>query len=353
MPTPTAVEVERHVAKIFLLLKFATIHVALCPHPCGAKLRVLVRRIRIAAECRQLKPRCQVVNQSHVRVEVHLSLVATFDKHGAWRIDAVGRPVLGPVAVGVAPSGICWVLAGSRVEQHLRVKYVVVLVRRAKHAKVARQAVVEGVLRYVYLRHKVVVVLGLYYGVVVDVAKRGAIVRLLRASAECQIMVLHKSRSRYYVVEVGVVAAVVGMNAQPLRRSKILACRQHFQLLRHRLYAHIRLVGYLEALARALLGLHLYHARCSTRAVQSRFCCILQHGKTLYVGWIDGRQGGYVARHAVYNHKRVVAANYRGGAAHTYRRQLRHAVHAVRRNAKTRRVAVKHVEGIVHNTLVL
>ena len=143
------------------------------------------------------------------------------------------------------------------------------------------------------------------------------------------------------------------MNAQPLRRSKILACRQHFQLLRHRLYAHIRLVGYLEALARALLGLHLYHTRCSARAIQSRFCRILKHGKTLYVGWIDGRQGGYVARHAVYNHKRVVAANYRGGTTHTYRRQLRHAVHAVRRNAKTRRVAVKHVEGIVHNTLVL
>ena len=288
-----------------------------------------------------------------MRIEVHLLLVAAFGKHRTWRIDAISRTILGPVALGIACGRICRILAGSRVEQHLRIEDVVVLICRAKHTEVTLKTVVEGMLCDVYLCHKVVVVLCLYYGVMVDISKRGTIVGLIRTATESQVMVLHKSRPGYHIIEVGVVAAVVGIHTELLCCGNVLVGRQHIEFLRHRLEADISLIGYLETLACTLLGLHLNYTRSATRTIKSRFGRILKHRKALYVGRINGRQCGNVARHTIYNDKRVVAANYRRGTTHTHRRQLSHTVHAIRRNVKTCRIAVQHIKSIVHNTFVL
>ena len=170
--------VERDIAEIFLFLELAAIYVALRPHPCGAELRVLVGCIRVATECRQIERRRKFVEQSHVGIEVHLLLVATLGKYGRRRIDTICRTVLCPVAVGVASGRVSRVLACSRVEQHLSVEYVIVLVCRSEHTEVADETVVESMLRDVNLCHKIVVVLGLYDGVMVDITERRTIVRL-------------------------------------------------------------------------------------------------------------------------------------------------------------------------------
>ena len=164
-------------------------------------------------------------------IEVHLLLVATFGKYGRRRIDMIGRTVLYPVAVGVASGRICRVLASGGVEQHLSVEYVIVLVRRAEHTEVADETVVESMLRDIYLCHEIVIVLGLYYGVMVDVAERRTIVRLLRATAESQVMVLDEAGSGDYVVEVVFVSAVVGIYPEAFGCSEILVSRQHFEFL--------------------------------------------------------------------------------------------------------------------------
>ena len=223
--------VERDIAEILLFLELAAIYVALRPHPCGAELRILVGGVRVAAECRQIERGRKLVEQSHVCVEVHLLLVATLGKHGRRRIDTIGRTILCPVAVGIASGWVSRVLACSRVEQHLRVEDVVVLVRRAEHTEVADETVAESMLRDVNLCHEIVVVLGLYDGVMVDVAERRTIVRLLRATAESQIMVLHKAGSGDYVVEVVFVSAVVGIYPEAFGSSKILVSRQHVEFL--------------------------------------------------------------------------------------------------------------------------
>ena len=141
------------------------------------------------------------------------------------------RTVLCPVAVGIATGRIGRVLTSSRVEQHLRVEDVVVLVRRAEHTKVADETVAESMLRDIYLCHEIVIVLGLYYGVMVDVAERRTIVRLLRTTAESQIMVLNKAGSGDYVVEVVFASAVVGVHPETFGSSKILVSRKHVEFL--------------------------------------------------------------------------------------------------------------------------
>ena len=223
--------VERDVAEILLFLELAAIYVALRPHPCGAELRVLVGGVRVAAECRQIERRRQLVEQSHVCVEVHLLLVTTFGKYGRRRIDTICRTVLCPVAVGIATGRISRVLTSSGVEQHLRVEDVVVLVRRAEHTEVADETVVESMLRDINLCHKIVVVLGLYDGIMVDITERRTIVRLFGATAESQVMVLNKAGSSDYVVEVVFVSAVVGVYPEAFGSSKIFVSRQHVEFL--------------------------------------------------------------------------------------------------------------------------
>lgn len=123
------------------------------------------------------------------------------------------------------------VLTSSRVEQHLRVEDVVVLVRRAEHTKVADETVAESMLRDIYLCHKIVVVLGLYDGIMVDVAERRTIVRLFGATAESQIMVLNKAGSGDDIVEVVFISAVVGVHPEAFGCSEILVSRQHVEFL--------------------------------------------------------------------------------------------------------------------------
>ena len=86
-------------------------------------------------------------------------------------------------------------------------------------------------LRDVYLCHKIVVVLGLYDGVMVDIAERRTIVRLLRATAESQVMILNKAGSGDYVVEVVFVSAVVGVYPEAFGSGKIFVSRKHVEFL--------------------------------------------------------------------------------------------------------------------------
>ena len=50
MDTELLVEVNGHVAEPFLLLKLATVHVALRPHPCRTELGILGGAVQIRAE---------------------------------------------------------------------------------------------------------------------------------------------------------------------------------------------------------------------------------------------------------------------------------------------------------------
>ena len=286
-------------------------------------------------------------------VEVHLLLVATLGKYGRRRIDTICRTVLCPVAVGIASGRVSRVLACSRVEQHLSVEDIVVLVCRSEHTEVADETFVESMLRDVNLCHKIVVVLGLYDGVMVDITERRTIVRLFRATAESQIMVLNKACSSDYVIEVVFVSAIVGVYPEVFGSSKIFVSRQHVEFLRHGFQSDVCLVRYLEPFACAPLCLHLDNARRTARAVEGGLGGILKHRETLYIGRIDCRERGDIACHAVDDDERVVASDYRRGSAHSHRRELRHTVHAVRSNVNTGCIAVQHVEGIVHDTFVL
>ena len=111
-----------------------------------------------------------------MRAEVHLLLVASLDEYGRRRIDAIGRTVLCPVAVCIASGRICRVLACSRIKEHLRIEDVIVPECGTEHAEVAFQTIVEGMLCDIYFGYKIVVVLGLDDGVVVDISELRTIV---------------------------------------------------------------------------------------------------------------------------------------------------------------------------------
>ena len=58
--------------------------------------------------------------------EIYFFLVFTFGQYCLGRIYLIGIAVLYPVAIGIAPRWVGWVLTGCRIEQRLGIEYIVV-----------------------------------------------------------------------------------------------------------------------------------------------------------------------------------------------------------------------------------
>ena len=206
-----------------------------------------------------------------------------------------------------------------RVEKILRIVDTVVLEGRAEHAEVTLQTVIKGLLLHVYLCHKVAVALVAYDAAVAYEAERSTIVGLRIAAAEGEVVVLQDACTGNGLVEIGIAPLVVVILSPLPYSSGILGGTEHLQTLVHGLQAETAVVGDLESLARTLLCLDLNNARCTTRPVLGCLGGILQYGETLDVGRIDGSKSRHIARYAVDDDQRVVAAHDGGGTAHPHR----------------------------------
>ena len=121
------VEIKRYIAKPFLFLEFPTVHVALCPYPCRTELSVFGRAIQVRAEGGYTPVLIEIVAQLYVCVKVQiLGVVFLFKQYARW-VDMRCRFVFQPVSMLVSTCRESWVLACCGIEQHLRIKDVMVL----------------------------------------------------------------------------------------------------------------------------------------------------------------------------------------------------------------------------------
>ena len=117
------VEIKRYIAKPFLFLELSTVHVALCPYPCWTELSVFGRAIQVRAEGGYTPVLIEIVAQLYVCVKVQiLGVVFLFKQY-----DMRCRFVFQPVSMLVSTCRESWVLACCGIEQHLRIKDVMVL----------------------------------------------------------------------------------------------------------------------------------------------------------------------------------------------------------------------------------
>ena len=72
------VEIKRYIAEPFLFLEFATVHVALCPHPCRTEFSVLGRAIQVRTEGGDTPVRVDIVAQFDMGVKVQVLGVVVF-----------------------------------------------------------------------------------------------------------------------------------------------------------------------------------------------------------------------------------------------------------------------------------
>ena len=120
------VEIKRYIAKPFLFLELSTVHVALCPYPCRTELSVLGRAIQVRAEGGYTPVLIEIVAQLYVCVKVQiLGVVFLFKQYSRW-VDMRCRFVFQPVSMLVSTCRESWVLACCGIEQHLRIKDVMV-----------------------------------------------------------------------------------------------------------------------------------------------------------------------------------------------------------------------------------
>ena len=258
--------------------------------------------------------------------------------------------VLHPVAVGILSCRIGRVLCCCRVEEHLRVEYVMCHGRRTEHPEVARQPTAESLLCHVDLGHHVAVVVHTDDGVVVHQSERGAVVLRLRATAECQVMLLHASRACDDLMEVRIEAPVIIVQSPRLGRSPILCRTEHRQVFVHRLHAIVSVIRNLESASSAAFGLHFDDTRGTSRTIPCRLRSIFQNREARNVRRIDSRQRRHVRGHPVNNHQRVVATGDRGRTAHPHTVEHSHTVSTVGRHVHTGRLSAECLQRIVYKT---
>ncbi len=191
--------VERGVGQPVLRLMLSAVGLSLRPYPCGAELSVLGVVECVGAAQRELQVAGQFDLEVEVGVEVHVLRVVLLGEQGARRIDFRGCAVFRAL---VAADGR--VLRRGGVEQGLLVEDTLGLLRRAEHAEVDVEMAVEGLLRDVELGHEVVHALHVDDRAVVHEGQGSAVAGGLSAAAEGDVVVLHESRARDGVGEVGV-----------------------------------------------------------------------------------------------------------------------------------------------------
>ena len=80
-------------------------------------------------------------------------------------------------------------------------------------------------------------------------------------------MVLHESRARDGLEEIGIVSGIVTINAETFGGSHIICRTKHVEMLVHALKADVAFVGYSEAASCAFLRGEHDDARGSARAI--------------------------------------------------------------------------------------
>ncbi len=163
-------------------------------------------------------------------------------------------------------------------------------------------------------------------------------------------MVLYEGRAGDDVVEVGVVAAVVGVYAESLGGGEVVGSAEHVEVFVGGSETYASLVGNLKSAARPLAGGDDDDTRGTARPVLSGLGGILEYGETLDVAGVEGREGGDVGGDAVDDDQRVVAAHDGGCTTHADAIEHGHAVDTVGGDAHTGGLAVEHVEGILGDT---
>ena len=261
MGSPSVGKVERGVDQPAVALGLATDGLSLCPHPGGAELGILLRGVGIGAEELRADAVAHSEAQLHVGVEVeHLGVVLHAEQGIGWGyLRGVG--VLAPGSGGISVVAHRGVHGGGSVEEILRVKELVVLLRRTEHAQVDGQEVVKRLLHQVHLGDEVPVGVVLHHRPVVQVADGCAVVGGFVAAAEGQVMVLHEARSGDGLREVGVVAAVNPAFIPLLGQGDVFAGIEHLDVLIDGLQAHVDIIGYLEGFAVAFHRGHLDDTR--------------------------------------------------------------------------------------------
>ena len=291
MDAPIMCPVDSDIAQPGFGLGLGAIGLSVCPDPGGLELRVLRRDKRIGTEGRHIPILADAVVELDVRIEVQDLVLVLLDNQRQRIVDLRGIDVTVPSSAGIRAVGVGRVLCGSRIEEFLFVEDVVVALAAAHHAEVDGQNVVEGLLRHVELGCEIAVAVVRDHRVLSHVGKRGAIVLLVAAAAECDVMILCKTRTSQGTLEVGVVAAIhIGL-VKLSCRSHILVGIEHVELLVGCFETDVAVVRDMELRTLSLLGGHHNHTRSTLRAVGRCLGCILEDGEALDVGRIDTRKG--------------------------------------------------------------
>ena len=128
------------------------------------------------------------------------------------------------------------------------------------------------------------------------------------------------------VLEVGVAALVLIIEAERLCRGDVSWSVEHIERFVFRLEADVSVVGDMKLCSAASLGLYLDDTGGSTRTVLCGLGSVFEDGETLDVGGIYRRKGTKVGIYTVDDHEWVVAAGDGRGASHTHRAELCHTV---------------------------
>ena len=121
------------------------------------------------------------------------------------------------------------------------------------------------------------------------------------------MVILYNTRSEGRLGEVGISAFVDDVHPQIAGRLTELASVEHVEILIGALETHAAVVGDVELSGLTLSRHHLYDTGSTAATILRCLRGVLQDGKTLDVGGVDGTQCDNVRLHTVDDHQRVVA----------------------------------------------
>ena len=162
--------------------------------------------------------------------------------------------------------------------------------------------IVERLLMQVELGDVVAQVVVLDGGLLVGHTKRGTIVGRFRATSECQVMSLHKSRTEWRLGKIGIGTFVDDAHPQIGGGLTELTSIEHVEILVGVLKTHAAIVGNVELLGLTFSRHHLNNTRSTTATILRCLGCIFQNGKTLDISGIDGAKCDDVGLHAIDYH---------------------------------------------------
>ena len=349
--SPRMLIVKRYIGKPVLALELPTIEIALRPNPGRTELVVLVGSITVCSEGRNTQRICHIIVQLQMSIEVHVLRIITLLEQGTGRIHLRCSPILHPTAVQLIIR-ISRIHGIGRIEKHLTVEDIIVLERRTEHAEISRQFIAKRLLGDINLSHQITIALAPNNRVMVDIAKRSAVVALRSATAEGQIMVLNISGSGNRLAEIGIISLIVILQPILLCSSNVFGGIEHLHTFVHRLYTIVSLVRNLKSLTRTLLGLYLDNARSTTGTIECRFAGILQYCKALYVGGIDCSKRRHIRSNTINNHQRIIAAHDRSCTANPDGVQHSNTVKTIGSDVNTCRLSAQGIQGIIEHTLL-